>query len=189
MVIEIIVYILMLYFAPIPWVVIFTHLMVIKNKLTSLLIPFIIYLALCLIIGYFTYPYIQVIFSWKFNNIILKLIGLVILVLAFIITWQSAKSLSFSRIFGSSEIKKTKEKLITTGIYKFARHPRHVVYPLWFLGFGLLLGYFSLLLFSVYLFLSLVITSYIEEIELIRRYGIQYLKYKKTTPAFFIRLK
>jgi methanethiol S-methyltransferase len=96
------------------------------------------------------------------------------------------KELGSSRVMGSSEFKKTKDKLITTGIYSWARHPRHVEHPLWFIGLGLLLGYVILYLFAIYLFIGLLIATYFEEKELIKRYGKQYLEYKKRTHAFFV---
>ncbi len=186
--IEIIAYISALYFIPIPLVSIVAHLMAIREKLNSLLVPVTIYSFLFIIIGYFTYQYIQIIFSWKFNNFILKIIGIIIIILALIIEYKTRKNLGFSRIFGSSEIKNTKEKLIISGLYRFARHPRYVEHPLLFLGFGMILGYYSLVIFSIYLFISFVIASYFEEKELINRYGKEYLEYKKKTPAFFLRI-
>jgi len=46
-----------------------------------------------------------------------------------------------------------------------------------------------MLYFAFYLFVALAVTAHFEEQELIKRYGEEYLKYKKKTPAFFIGSK
>ncbi len=184
--IEIILALLMLLYAPIPWITILAHVMVSNKKKVSIAFITLIAIISWIILSYFTYTYFHIIFIQRFNNVLLKVFGIVILLAAFIIESQSRKQLGTSRILGSSEFKKKEGKLVTSGVYKFARHPRYVEHPLLFLGFGLIFGYYILLWFSLYLFLSFSITAYFEEKELLKRFGKAYSEYKKRTPAFFI---
>ncbi len=124
----------------------------------------------------------------KFHNLASQIAGITVLAIATAIEFLTHKTLGTSRIFGSSEFKQSKDKLITNGIYKYARHPRYIEHPLWALGLGLTFGYFNLIWFFLYLLVSFVSVAYFEEQELIKRYGEQYLEYKKKVPAFFIRL-
>jgi protein-S-isoprenylcysteine O-methyltransferase Ste14 len=109
--------------------------------------------------------------------------------LAAIIDIQVIKHLGLKKLICVTELKQKKEKsnLITSGIYKYSRHPRYVEYPLWFLGLGLILRYWFLILFSVYIFIGLWAASYFEEKELIKRFGNSYIEYRKKVPRFFIK--
>ncbi|HLD04454.1 MAG TPA: isoprenylcysteine carboxylmethyltransferase family protein [Candidatus Nanoarchaeia archaeon] len=177
---------LMILLAPVPWLVASAHWFVLKKKskviLRILLIGLILW-ALAAYAGYETFPKI---FTVHFDHFLLKIIGMVSLLVALGIELATQKELGTYRLMGSSELKKRKDKLVTSGIYKYARHPRYVEHPLWFLGLGLLTGYSVLLWFTLYLFLALWITSYFEEKELMQRYGRNYSNYKKRTPALFI---
>ncbi|MBS3162138.1 isoprenylcysteine carboxylmethyltransferase family protein [Candidatus Woesearchaeota archaeon] len=189
-IIELFLILFMCLMIPIPWIIISIHILV-KEKLWNvkhikkyLLISILIIYT---ILGYLIYQYYQFILIKTFDNLILKILGIVILILALLIELFTTKILGTKRIFGSTELKRKKEELITQGIYKFARHPRYLEHPFWFLGLGLLFGYQLLIFFAFYLFISLSIAAYFEEQELITRYGKQYLEYKKKVPAFFIR--
>lgn len=176
-------------FAPIPWVIIGIHYLIKSGRwnLTSakmLLIAF--SLGMWMLLGYLLFNYHGFLFANQFHNFLSKLIGIIVLLCALLIEFLTHKALGTKRILGSSEFKQRKDKLITHGIYKFARHPRYIEHPLWALGLGLTFGYTSFLLFFMYLLMSFMIVAYFEEQELIKRYGNQYLQYKRRTPAFFI---
>jgi len=180
---------LMTLLAPIPWLVTLTHLFVLKNKKKIILRILAMGLILWGATGYFAYKLSPKVFEHSFNNLTLKIIGVGVLLLAAGIEWLTQKELGTYRLMGSSELGKKKDKLVSTGIYAYARHPRYVEHPLWFLGLGLVTGYGALLWFALYLFLALWVSSYFEEKELIQRYGRAYLDYKNRTPAFFISPK
>ena len=180
---------LMWMFAPIPWIVTAIHILIKNNgwrasraKVTVWIISMVIWAILA---WWLTSNY-QILFEQQFSTQILFYLGIALLVVAAIIEIVTAQALGRKRILGSSEFEKSEDELITTGIYKYARHPRYVEHPLWFVGLGLTFGYTSLLWFALYLFIALAITSRFEEQELIKRYGEEYLNYKKKVPAFFI---
>lgn len=177
---------LAVFYAPIPWLVVLAHVFSLQNKNKKRLV-YLLALILWLILGWLAFSYYSQILSLKFNssNVFIGL-GIVMLITALLIEIASRMVLSSKRIMGSSEFSKNKDRLVTTGIYKYARHPRHVEHPLWFLGLGLMFSSSFLIWFSAYLFISLVVATYFEEKELIQRYGQEYTDYKRKTPAFFI---
>ncbi len=73
-------------------------------------------------------------------------------------------------------------ELITTGLYSQIRNPM-------LLGVGILLNSISLLLIFTPLFicLNILYLRTIEEKEMEKRFGKQYLKYKKNVPMFISR--
>jgi len=181
---------LMGFFAPIPWAILVIHILVLKNKWNFAATKVITGLAVIfgwLVISYWLFGNYQILFLNQFEGVFAKLAGFVVLAVALTIEIFTTRALGTRRIFGSSELVQTKkDRLITDGIYKYARHPRYTEHPFWFLGLGLLFGYPALILFSLYLFLAFAITAYYEEQELIKRYGEEYVIYKKKTPNFFI---
>lgn len=177
---------LMVYYAPAPWIVILGHSIAIHTKKDSRPLLFVLWIIAWMLAAYFVYLSFGGLFTSRFFNPALKVVGSIFLLAAAFIEWRTRKELGTARILGSSEFKKGKDKLITTGIYSWARHPRHVEHPLWFLALGLIFGYYSLLWFSLYLFVALTIATYLEEKELVQRYGKAYIAYRKRTPAFFI---
>lgn len=180
---------LMWMFAPIPWIVIAIHILI-KNKgwhtSRAKATVWIISIGVWAILAWYLIISFQMLFEQQFSTTISIYFGIAILVVAALIETVTAKALGRSRILGSSEFEKSEDSLITTGIYKYARHPRYVEHPLWFVGFGLTFGYTSMLWFALYLFVAFATTAHFEEQELIERYGEEYLNYKKKTPAYFV---
>lgn len=180
---------LMSLYAPIPFFTIALHALV-KNglwisrrtKILFLLIAVGIWAALL----WCFHQIHQIFFTQQIVGWISFYFGIAALLIAFIIEIASARALGRKRILGSSEFGKSGDKLITTGIYRYARHPRYVEHPLLFIGLSLIFGYTSLLWFALYLFLGFALAAYFEEQELIQRYEQGYLQYRKKTPAFFI---
>lgn len=179
----------MILFTPIPWIVAGIHIMV-KNKKwnnrvsrsTLIIFAFITWI----VVGYFILKNANLLFNSHFESVIAQVTAIIIFFIAITLEVATRQVLGTSRIMGSSEIKQTKDRLVTTGIYNYARHPRYVEHPLWALSLGLFFGYYTLIAFAVYLFVSFAILAHFEEQELIERYGEEYRKYKQRTPAFFI---
>lgn len=176
-------------FAPIPWLIIAIHLLIKSgrwNSIASKLLLIIVSLLVWGLLGYWLLNNNDFLLTRQFQNTIARIIGIMILLIAATIEFLTHQALGTSRIFGSSEFKQSQDKLITHGIYKYARHPRYAEHPLWALGLGLTFGYASLIWFFAYLLVGFILVAYFEEQELIKRYGEEYRKYKKRTPAFFI---
>lgn len=183
---------LMWMFAPIPWIVTVIHLLIKNNwwhQSRAKKTVWIVSIAVWAILAWWLKSNYQILFEQQFSTSISAFFGIALLVIAAVIEIVSTQALGRKRILGSSEFEKSEDKLITAGIYKYARHPRYVEHPLWFVGLGLAFGYTSMLWFAIYLFIAFTITAYLEEQELIKRYGEAYLNYKKKTPAFFVRGK
>jgi protein-S-isoprenylcysteine O-methyltransferase Ste14 len=78
-------------------------------------------------------------------------------------------------------------KLITSGPYAYTRNPMHTGLFLIIIASGIYFGsLLSLLIFTpVYIALDTLMIIYIEQPELEKRLGEDYIQYKKTTPMFF----
>jgi protein-S-isoprenylcysteine O-methyltransferase Ste14 len=75
-------------------------------------------------------------------------------------------------------------RLITTGLYKYIRHPMYL--SLMLAGFGILAkdyGYIQLI-FALINFIALILTARIEEREMILKFGDDYIKYMISTKMF-----
>ena len=75
-------------------------------------------------------------------------------------------------------------------IYSILRHPTY--HGLMLISIGSIFFRFSI--YSVIYFLIFIVgiklhLKYVEEKELIQRFGVKYKKYKKNVPAFFVKLK
>ena len=172
-----------------PWGISLIHFLIWKKYWGVRIVKFIVLilaLSVWLLFLFLMLQNYQIIFQNKFENLFLKFLGLLILIVALLIEYFTTKALSTKRIFGSSEFSNSNDLLITFGIYKYARHPRYIEHPFWALGFGLFFGFPFLIWLSLYLLISFSITAFMEEKELINRYGDKYLEYKKNTSAFFI---
>lgn len=179
---------LMWIFVPIPWIVTVVHILIKNNRWRAKHIKAIVWIfsiAAWATIALWLNSNYQVLFNQQFSSSISIFFGIALLIIAAVIEIVTTQALGRKRIFGSTEFNKATDKLIKTGIYKYARHPRYLEHPLWFLGLGLTLGYTSMLWFALYLFIAFAITAHFEEQELIKRYGEEYIKYKNKTPAFF----
>ena len=177
-------------FAPIPWFITGIHFLIKTQRWSSGNLNWFLIVLLFLSWGILLWWGLKnssIVFENLFAFLPLHVLGVVVLLAATIIEILTSKTLGVSRVFGSSELKQKKDdRLITSGIYAYARHPRYLEHPFWALGLGLLFGSPFLLWFSLYMFISFSITAYFEEQELLLRYGKEYLEYKKKVPAFFI---
>jgi protein-S-isoprenylcysteine O-methyltransferase Ste14 len=108
----------------------------------------------------------------------------VFLLALFLIGWSG---LNFIRVKGTPVPFNPPPQLVTTGLYAYSRNP--MVTGIFFLlfGFGVLFGSVSLLIVFTPLF---ILINYwelkrIEEPELEKRLGEEYIEYRKRTPMFF----
>ena len=79
------------------------------------------------------------------------------------------------------------EKIVTTGVYSYLRHPQYFGGVLAHVGITFLLSsYFSLLITPLIIFLNILL-SWKEENELVKEFGDEYRDYKKKVPMFIPR--
>lgn len=76
--------------------------------------------------------------------------------------------------------------LVTQGAYKYMRHPMHLGLLLFPLSIAFLIGSLSfiLLIAPIEIIFMLIMIRLIEEPEAIRKFGNEYLEYKKQVPWF-----
>lgn len=81
------------------------------------------------------------------------------------------------------------EKIITTGVYSYIRHPQYFGGVLAHIGFSLLLSsYLSLIITPLIIFLNILL-SWKEEKELLKEFGEEYRGYKQEVPMFILKIK
>lgn len=83
------------------------------------------------------------------------------------------------------------KKLIVKGPYKVSRNPMQLGWMLYFLGVGTLLSSLTtgLLGFVVAFTFGTLYNKYIEEKELLKRFGAEYQEYKRSTPFLIPKLR
>lgn len=77
-------------------------------------------------------------------------------------------------------------KLITTGLYRYSRNPMLLGLFIILLGLGLLLSSWSLIFIftPIFILINALYLKGIEEKEMEKKFGKQYLEYKKKVPMF-----
>jgi protein-S-isoprenylcysteine O-methyltransferase Ste14 len=115
------------------------------------------------------------------------LVSLFFLVAFILIGWSV---LTFLRAKGTPVPLNPPPQLVTTGPYAYVRNPMLTgVFALLF-GIGVLLGSVSLLVIftPLFIFVNVWELKNIEEPELLKRLGQDYIEYRKSTPMFFPNL-
>lgn len=105
-----------------------------------------------------------------------------------IIIVRSLKYFSGAKFIGlipHNDLEEQKEELISSGIYKFIRHPIYTGIIGIFIGYFLFDPNLATMLHLIALLLYLPFGIYYEEKKLIEIYGQEYLDYKKTASALF----
>lgn len=127
------------------------------------------------------------IFGWRFYDHPLALSGLFLILIGVIIGLLSIRALSFRVLMGLPEIKVDQEKtpLATTGIYKYLRHPRYLEFILELTGITFLSGLGANFILWGFFIAMMLLAIKLEEKELIKRFGQEYLDYMKKTPKFW----
>ena len=117
--------------------------------------------------------------SWN-----LALSGPLILLGIILVVWSNAK---FFKVRGTPVPLNPPPKVVTTGPYAYVRNPMLTGLFLQLFGLGVLLRSISLtLLFTpLFILLNVLEIKAIEEPELEKRLGEEYIEYRKRTPMFF----
>jgi protein-S-isoprenylcysteine O-methyltransferase Ste14 len=112
-----------------------------------------------------------------------------ILVIGFVIMFWPVTA--FFRTRGTPVPFNPPPKLITTGLYAYVRNPMLLGLFIFMLGLGVLLGSLSLIFIFTPLFivLNVLYLKAVEEKEMEKKFGQEYLEYKKKVPMFIPRLK
>ena len=97
----------------------------------------------------------------------------------------------FLRVRGTPVPLRPPPKLVTSGLYRFVRNPMFCGLFLFIIGLGVWLRSLSLSCVFAPLLLAVVYweIKMIEEPELEKRFGRQYVDYRKETPRFFPRFR
>jgi protein-S-isoprenylcysteine O-methyltransferase Ste14 len=91
---------------------------------------------------------------------------------------------------GKETMAPSKETKMYGGIYKYIRHPQTLgEWPLFIAFSAFINSWFFVILSVLYIVIYTPIMVYYEEIDLEKRFGEPYKKYKETTGAFFPKLK
>lgn len=160
-----------------------------KSSKTTILLVITFYIF----VFFLSFLFQDFIFKIKFSPTpLIRILGLIPLLLAIILEILSLAKLGFARLIFLPEIfpQNYYQKLIKTGIYKFIRHPRYLIYfILWPLSMILLTGYLIFFFFSLMaVTLLLFFLIPVEEKELIERFGEEYGEYKKTSSALLPKI-
>ena len=106
----------------------------------------------------------------------------------FLMLWSI---LHFIKVKGTPVPFNPPPKLVTTGPYAYVRNPMLTGVFILLLGLGILFGSISLvfILTPLFILLNVLELRAIEEPELEKRLGTEYIEYKKRVPMFIPRLK
>jgi len=83
---------------------------------------------------------------------------------------------------------RTEHKLVTSGPYRWVRHPLYTVGSSMFVAFGLMADNWFIALLGVLAFIGMAIRTPREEANLIEKFGDEYREYMKRTGRFLPRL-
>jgi len=80
-------------------------------------------------------------------------------------------------------------KLVTTGLYRYVRNPMMTGQYIFLFGVGIFFNSISLILIftPAFIIITILLLKFIEEPELEKRLGSEYIEYKKSVPMFFPR--
>ncbi len=76
-------------------------------------------------------------------------------------------------------------QLVTSGIYRYIRHPLYSTGFLLFFGLGLLSGLWPAMVLSIVVLITLYLRSFEEERRLVAEFGERYIVYRQHTGKFF----
>jgi len=144
----------------------------------SSLIIFRIFIPLSLFISLFVFLMKWDIF--KFNSLIIVVIGFVLFFIGLIIRWIAIISLGNAFTVKVTILKD--QNLNTNGIYKYIRHPSYTGLLLYYLGLGLLMSnYLSIFILVFSSIIIVMIRIKTEEKVLVDHFKSDYINYQKKT--------
>jgi protein-S-isoprenylcysteine O-methyltransferase Ste14 len=118
----------------------------------------------------------------------ISLSGLLLLIGATLCLWTIY---SFVRAKGSPVPLNPPQRLVTTGLYSWVRNPMVTGWIMMMFGVGVLLNSISLIFIftPLFLLLNILYLKAIEEKEMEKKFGQEYLKYKESVPMFIPRFR
>lgn len=117
------------------------------------------------------------------------IIGSILLALwAFLAVWPVVR---FFRARGSPVPLNPPQELVTTGLYAYVRNPMVIGWLSGMFGLGVLLGSlsFTFIFTPLFAILNVLYLQGIEEKEMEKKFGEEYLRYKEKVPMFIPRLR
>ncbi|MEJ2249650.1 MAG: isoprenylcysteine carboxylmethyltransferase family protein [Candidatus Lokiarchaeota archaeon] len=125
-------------------------------------------------------------FNWKVNSnfLIGVIIGLIIIIPGAILMIKGELDA------GSETIKPSEETKMYGGIYNYIRHPQSLgEFPM-FIGIAFIANsWFLVIIMALFIVIYVPIMIYFEEQDLIRRFGKDYLEYRKRTGALIPKIR
>lgn len=136
-------------------------------------------------IKFFTYSWTNI--YW---HLISFIIGVVLIKLVFVISKNTGRFLSQYGKKGDIPRGET-NVLVKQGVYACMRHPMHLGLFLFPLAFAFLSGSLSFILFIApsEILLMIIMIFLLEEPEAVKKFGEEYLNYKKQVPAFNFKIE
>jgi protein-S-isoprenylcysteine O-methyltransferase Ste14 len=118
------------------------------------------------------------------TNSWLLLPALVFYVTAVWIQVKIRKLLPFKVMAGVPELDRSGKggKLLNTGLYTKIRHPRYLAVTMGMIAFALFTNYLAMYAFIPLLVIGLVTIAWLEERELVERFGEEYVQYRRRVP-------
>ncbi len=83
---------------------------------------------------------------------------------------------------------RTKHNLVTTGPYRWVRHPLYTIGSSMFVAFGMIADNWFIALLGVFVFILMAIRTPKEESNLIEKFGDEYLEYMQRTGRYLPKL-
>jgi len=149
-----------------------------------------------LIIGgsIFGYYLDSLMFENAHQNIIFHIISLLIGVFLLFLVMKISKNTgrTLAKYGRKGKLKRMQTNVLAKqGIYKYMRHPMHLVLFLFPLGIAFLIGSpsFILIIAPIEIIFMLLMIKLVEEPGTINKFGEEYLNYKKQVPWFCFKIK
>lgn len=144
-------------------------------------IPFLTYIAL------FFISVIEFSTKARISNLVATSLGIIIFISGIYLRYQALIAFHDSKQKWRSDIDTENiHAVVRTGPYKFVRHPYYLSVMLELLGIALTLNAFKVIVLILLIQASLLWKRILEEeSELIKKFGDEYLSYKKQVPIFF----
>jgi len=123
-------------------------------------------------------------------HVVSLLIGVFLLFLVMLISKNTGRTLA--KYGRKGELKRMQTNILTKqGVYKYMRHPMHLGLLFFPLAVAFLIGSpsFILIIAPVEIIFMLIMIKLVEEPDTIRKFGDEYLEYKKQVPWFCFKMK
>ncbi len=121
-------------------------------------------------------------------NSVLFLIGAAIYIASFALWRPVKKHLDFKTFAGVPEITNTKIELIKDGPFAIVRHPRYLMVAIGVVGWCLMINYSGGYWIGAFSIAGLFLIVWLEEKDLVLRFGDDYRAYQKQVPQLVPRL-